>query len=296
MTYQPATISDDLSTLPRLPGWVTSGRAETSEDVAFLSGAALSYLHLVLSRNDVPLSLFRERLALKAAEACVTLSGRSERTAELRDALAFLQPGESPGPAGEVYLTWRRAVERPMSVRALHRALPEVDADQIAMWLDAGQGAPVPRAAAVLQAVIKDRPRDPAAALILADAALAQALGWSHALPLLALGLKRGDLRKTGADLRLACHRATSSAAADALREATDLARRAAQLKAIAPKLRAKGAEEAVAKFLACDAVPPLALASLRSGRSARRFCDRLVELGAVRELTGRDTFRLYGV
>ncbi len=30
----------DLETLPRMPFWVTSARAETFEDVAFLSGAA----------------------------------------------------------------------------------------------------------------------------------------------------------------------------------------------------------------------------------------------------------------
>jgi hypothetical protein len=30
--------------------------------------------------------------------------------------------------------------------------------------------------------------------------------------------------------------------------------------------------------------------------RAARRFCDRLVELGVARELTGRPTFRLYGI
>ena len=64
----------------------------------------------------------------------------------------------------------------------------------------------------------------------------------------------------------------------------------------MAPKLRAKGAGEAVAKFLTCDAVAPSALTSLNSDRAARRFCDRLVELSVVRELTGRDTFRLYGV
>jgi Fic family protein len=30
--------------------------------------------------------------------------------------------------------------------------------------------------------------------------------------------------------------------------------------------------------------------------RAARRFCDRLVELGVAQELTGRPTFRLYGI
>lgn len=302
MTYARHELVDDVETLPRMPSWVTSARAETLEDVAFLSGAALSHLHLVVGRDDVPQTLLRARLALRAAEACVTHQGRPERAAELRDAVAFLQPEDSPGPAGEVWLAWQRAVERPVSVKAQDRALPNMDAHQIAAWLDgcaplgAGQGAPVARAASVLQAVLADRSRDPAAALLLAEAAMAQALGWRHVLPLLALGLKRGDLRKSGDELRLACHRAILAAAVEATREAADLARRAARLKEVAPKLRARGAEEAVALFLSRDAVAPTALASLRSDRAARRFCDRLLELGAVRELTGRDTFRLYGI
>lgn len=296
MTYQPATISDDFDMLPKLPSWVTSQRAEIPEDVAFLSGAALSHLHLVLSHDAPPQVLLRARLALRAAEACVAHQGRPERAGELRDAVGFLLPGDHPGPSGEITLSWRRAVERQVSVKALHRALPNVDADQIAIWLDAGQGAPVARASTVLEAVLEDRPRDQTSALLLAEAALAQALGWSHVLPLLAIGLTRGGLRKTGDDLNLACHRAMVTAAVVVTRKAGDLSRRAARLRAMAPKLRAKGAEEAVAAFLTRDAVAPTSLTSLSSDRAARRFCDRLVELGAVRELTGRDTFRLYGV
>ena len=80
----------------------------------------------------------------------------------------------------------------------------------------------------------------------------------------------------------------------EVVRLAADLASRATHLKAIAPKLRAKGAEDAVEMFLNRDAVAPSALPL--PDRAARRLCDRLVDLGAVRELTGRDTFRLYGV
>jgi hypothetical protein len=294
MTFARPDHISDLDTLPRMPVWVTNARAETPEDVAFLSGAALSHLHLVLGRDDLPQALLRDRMALRAAEACVAFSGRSERAAELRDAVHLLRPGDLPGPAGETYLAWRRAAERPVSVKALGRASPTFGPGQIAAWLDAGQGAPVTRAAMVLEAVFTEAPRADVAPLILADAALALALGWDHISPLLASGLKRADLRKRGDDLAVACHRALISSAIETVRLAADLARRAAHLKAVAPKLRAKGAGDAVEMFLTRDAVAPSALPL--PDRAARRLCDRLVDLGAVRELTGRDTFRLYGV
>ena len=228
-------------------------------------------------------------------------SGRSERAGELRDAVHLLRPGDQPGPAGNIYLHWRRAVERPVSVKVLQRALPHLTGERIAIWLDAGQGVPVTRASATFETVLAEVPREEATPLILADAALAQACGWDHAVPLLAAGLTRRDLRKTGDDFLLACHRSLVSQAEEAVRVAHDLARRAARLNAVAPILRAKGAGASVDLFLTRDAVAPAELTNPADGagmsaRAARRLCDRLVKLGAVRELTGRDTFRLYGV
>jgi hypothetical protein len=277
-----------------MPEWVTSPHAETLEDGAFFSGAALNFLHLVLGREDVPQALLRDRLALRAAAACVAFSGRPERAGELRDVAHLLRPGDLPGPAGETYLAWRRAVERPVSIKALGRVLPAFEPSQIATWLDAGKGAPVTRAAMALEAVLHEAPRADVAGLILADAALAQALGWDYLVPLLTPSLKRADLRKQGEELRFVCHRALVSSVVEAARLAADLARRAAHLNAVAPKLRAKGADDSVKMFLSRDAVAPSALPL--PDRAARRLCDRLVGLGAVRELTGRDTFRLYGV
>ncbi len=181
-----------------------------------------------------------------------------------------------------------------MSVKTLTRALPGTEPEQIAAWLDAGHGLTVTRAAMALEKVLSDAPRATAPALVLADAALAQALGWPHLVPLLASDLKRSDFRKQGEGLRLACHRALIGSVSEAIRLSADLTRRAAHLKAIAPKLQAKGAADAVEIFLSRDAVAPSALPL--PARAARRLCDRLVELGAMRELTGRDTFRLYGV
>ena len=88
------------------------------------------------------------------------------------------------------------------------------------------------------------------------------------------------------------------------IRLARNLARGAEALRTVAPKLRAKGSAAAVELFLTEDAVAPASMLSPRiwgtsitmTDRAARRFCDRLVNLGVVCELTGRPTFRLYGI
>lgn len=287
---------ETLPMLPPLPGWIGAAPAETLEAAAFRSGAALAHLSQVTAAGDVPVALWRDRLALVAAGNCAEMAGRREGPGALRDALHLTGPGDDPGPAGRLLQQWSRAVARPVSVAHLTNALQGIGAERIALCLDAMGQTPVDRAAHVIEAVLTDHPRAETAALILADAVLAKGVGATHVLPLLALTLRPRDLRLRGDDLRLACHRAVVSAiGGQVLPLAGDLARAAARLRAVAPKLRAKAAGRAVDLFLSRDALVPGALAFM-SDRAARRLCDRLVALGAVRELTGRDTFRLYGV
>lgn len=90
----------------------------------------------------------------------------------------------------------------------------------------------------------------------------------------------------------------------ETIRLARDLTRRAYALRVIVPKLRARGSDAVVDLFLTEDAVAPASMLSplvrgtsvSMTDRAARRFCDRLVEMGVTRELTGRPTFRLYGI
>ena len=284
-----------LPMLPPLPGWIISGPAESLNAAAFRSGAALAHLTFVTTAEDLPQTLWRDRLALAAAEICVAHSGRREGAGALRDAVYLTKAGDDPGPAGRVFRQWSRAVARPISVSNLGRALEGIAPERISLCLNATGPTPVERAAQVIEAVLADSPRGETAALILADAVLSKSMGRDHMLPTLSLALKLRDLRHSGDDLRLACHHAVVAGAGQAVPLAADLARRASRLKAVVPKLRAKGADRAVEQFLSCDALAPSALGFM-SDRAARRLCDRLVDLSAVRELTGRDTFRLYGL
>lgn len=281
--------------LPPLPGWIVSAQPDTLEAAAFRSGATLAHLTFLTRLVEVPQALWRDRLALAAAEGCVGISGRREGAGALRDALHLARAGDDPGPAGRVLRQWSRIVARPISVANLGRALEGVLPERIALCLDATGPTPMDRAAQVIDAILTDTPRAETEALILADAVLAKSVGWVHVVPLLGLSMKPRDLRLRGDDLRLACHRAVVRGVGQAVPLAGDLARGAARLQVAVPKLRAKGAAQATDLFLSRDALAPAAF-DFMSDRAARRLCDRLVALGAVRELTGRDTFRLYGV
>ena len=135
----------------------------------------------------------------------------------------------------------------------------------------------------------------------LADGVLAQRLKWPFALPLLATALFSGAARYAGDDVRDGAEGAIVFAYAKAAARACDLSaelgRRAQKLQGAAPKLRAKGAWAALAALLDDDSLSASSkIGGQTSERGARRLFDRLVALGAIRELTGRATFRLYGL
>jgi len=281
---------------PVLPAFVTGFRTKTLADQAFVSGCVLSILNDVVKLEAIPQALWRDRLALRAAAHHARRAGRKEDEKAIRDEITLLRAGEHPGPAGEIGLIWRRATQTPISRANLQRALPAFSQDLLDIWDRAGPLAPVTRAAGVIETVMALGPRNTLAAAILADAALSQALNREFLLPILGSTMTGRELALQGPDLQIACHGAVLKFAQDALPEAHEIARRARRLNAVAPKLRAKASGDVVNLFLRQDAVTSAMLRPLMSDRAARRICDRLVDLGAVRELSGRDSFRIYGL
>jgi hypothetical protein len=208
-------MSDRLARAPAaplrphpLPSWARP-KGETFEpaDAAFLAGANLAALDARV-RADAPFAgLWRNRLALRAAVAHSRLIGRREGEAELRDGFALRAAGDAAvGPAGGLLKGWRALANRSTGFDA--RILAEVAAsfglnlpDALADMLRAAEGAvredrpPLRSAAHVLSHVRLRHPRAEFLGFWLADAVLAQKLGWPIPLPLLVSGLGRGAHR-----------------------------------------------------------------------------------------------------
>jgi hypothetical protein len=301
----------------------TAGTAPEALEAAFLAGAALAALDSV-ARAEAPWrGAWSARLALSAASASARLLGRGEDEAALRDAFALRRPGDDPGPAGRLLAAWRRAAscrpdlvfERDIAEKiifdlGLPRSGPVLKGIEEAAALAKSEQpavfAAAEAAARTFRALAQDHGREAEIfSLLLADAVLAYRLRWPVLVPFLAgvifdPALRRGPEgkrpRPDDPDWSQICCLAVTRAAAPAHDLARDLARRSEKLEAALPSLRTKGAAAAVAKILAEDAVG----ASMRPGnlseRAARRLFDRLVSFGVVRELTGRPTFRLYGL
>jgi len=305
-----------LPVLPPVPGWARSGAAVTDIAAAFQAGAALAALDARV-RADARAAPFagawRRRLALKAAAASARIARRGEDEASLRDALLLRHDGDDPGPAGRLLVAWR----------GLDRSAPLTDdsvfylAETLSLTVDdalrgaiaevqqlATTAAAAPLAAAqAARMVMAQRPDAEILSLWLADAVLAARLSWLLPLPLIAGALGHPSLRSGGrrphpgdATWTLTCCLAYGRAAAEACDLFAALGRSAQNLLAVAPRLRARGAGAVIATLLDEDAVLPSARRSAISDRGARRLFDRLVALGGVRELTGRPTFRLYGL
>lgn len=298
---------------PPFPGWARpQAMTEATEGTEFFAGAALAAIHPI-ARDEHPLgNLWRQRLALACAAALARDSGRAEDEAALRDHWYLTRAGDDPGPGGRLLKAWRELGERAamqsgdweLKLSAmLARRHDDALQDVIAFATDQmrGQGSPVRAAATVAATSLRFRPDSRPLALWLADAVLAHRLRWPAPVPLLAAHLRRGDLRHAAAHVAgdgpwlAACNLAYARGAASAADLYGELARRAGRLLLVAPQLRGKDADMTVAILLMEDAQPAKS-GKAASERSSRRLFERLVALGGVRELTGRPSFRLYGL
>ncbi|MFT3690346.1 DUF1403 family protein [Paenirhodobacter sp.] len=284
------------------PRWIRQGVArDDAETALFAAGAALAVLDPA-ARSEHPAGMvWRRRLALMAAVATSALDGRRAGEAQLRDHWALRRPGDDPGPDGRMLEGWRllglRPADWPSRLPGCFDLPPEPVADLL-RGLGArlaGRALPLRTAAEAANEIRALGPPCRGLALWVGDAVLARALGWARPVPLIAAHLPRAAFRLTGEDWLTACAGAWARGAVAAFDLHGDLVRRAEALRLAAPKLRGKDAQAAVAALMAEDAIPAQAGART-SDRAARRLFERLTGLGLVRELTGRATFRLYGL
>ena len=290
----------------RLPPWLPLAARGDDAAPTFAAGAVVLALDRIVRAEPDWLGTLRLRQALRAAAASARLLRHREDEAALRDAHHLTRVGDDPGPAGKLYRLWRDFSTRPARLAGTCLAA-----------LAAALGAGAPAGAFDGLTLASENPDLVAAALeaaeccaaaldvgggeadvltaMAADLVLARRLGWPRPLSMIgAAGVsRRGTVAERYAKVlreALACHG-----------QAVELERRAARLIAAAATLRTKGADRGVAALLADDVVSAGDLcragsAHLGSERAARRFLDRLVELGALRETTRRPSFRLYGL
>jgi hypothetical protein len=167
------------------------------EDLALAAGAAIGALDAVVRRQERWAGAWRQRLALAAAAATAKQAGRVEDEAALRDAVLLTKFGDDVGPAGSMLLAWRQLAGTPAEDLLTEESIAAVLED-LGLRRDDGGQRPGGRSSTAFRQVSEwsacwsapsRPPSDMAFARAfgcwLADALLAQRLGWAHAVPLL---------------------------------------------------------------------------------------------------------------
>ncbi|WP_246659242.1 DUF1403 family protein [Rhizobium sp. FY34] len=300
-----------------LPAWATRRVAVESEaDAVFLCGAALLALDRIVRAEPIWAGAWRQRLALKSALIAVRLVGRREAETELRDAWVLRKPGDDAGPAGDIYGVWKKSAARPMfletetlkNVALLLGLSWREELDELPLWCDAARRkgiAPSLALATILQRIITLGPQYELLAWWVADQLLRDMMQWPATVPLLMAERNAVYFRAEKSQKRLspdadtfprAVALALADAATGALRLAAEIDRRASDLSAVVPKLRAKGAGDVIDLLLSDDAVSGSLATSRLSRFASRRLFERLLSFGVIRELSGRPNFRIFGL
>ncbi|MVA27573.1 DUF1403 family protein (plasmid) [Agrobacterium vitis] len=302
---------------PHLPTWTLSRTHDITEsDAAFAAGIALKSLDDLLRTNPPWLGCWRDRLALKSAAVAAKMVGRTEEENALRDAVLLTVAGDDPGPSGKLFLATRMMARQSGTIAtsfvreiADHFGLRWDDGlasipDLVDSAIQSGRAAPF-AVADVITAISAVRPDAEVLALGLAEAVLAHKLSWPKSVPLLLPERFGPSFRTIGGRGRVrpgepAYPKAICMALFDgvdaALRSAVEIDRRAARLLVVAPKLRTKGAEPVIRRLLNEDGVPASVPGSSLSRWAAKRLFERLESFEAVRELSGRSFFRIFGL